>query len=51
MGIFFAARIEERGRENTCFPVEEGRAKPVGKPWVSEEEECRAHTSHKEAKK
>ncbi len=23
---------EERGRENTCFPVEEG----LGKPWVSQ---------------
>ena len=28
---------QERGRENICFPVEEGRAKPVGKPRVSEE--------------
>jgi len=25
-------RGEERGRENICFPVEEG----LGKPWVSQ---------------
>ena len=29
--------LPEWGRENIWSPVEEGRAKPVGKPWVSEE--------------
>jgi len=27
----------EGGRGNICFLVEEGRAKPVGKPWVSKQ--------------
>ena len=30
--IMEAGFEQERGRENTCFPVEEG----LGKPWVSQ---------------
>ena len=29
--------VDEWGREKSCSPVEEGRAKPVGKPRVSED--------------
>ena len=31
--IFSSGLEQERGRENTCFPAEEG----MGKPWVSQE--------------